>query len=152
MIPPILIALLAALLLLIGAFDVMAQVTDARAGPFDVKLLATYGWIIGISILGGVASFYQKVKKGQARWINLGELFGELATSALAGVLTYWVCRYAGLSEWLTAAFIGIGGHMGSRALFLLEKMLERWFERVSGQASAPSQHEPARGTPGDER
>lgn len=114
----------------LAAFDAYAQAASMDRGPFDPSLLATYGWMIGISLLGGIASFYQKVKRGQARWFNLGELFGELLTSALAGLLTFWLCKDAKVSEYTTAALVGIGGHMGSRALFLLERLLEKWMAR----------------------
>lgn len=133
-----------------AAFAVYAQVTRVEGGPFDLGLMWTYAWIVGVSMLGGFASFYQKVRKGQARWVNLGELLGELVTSALAGLLTYWLCRASGVSEWMTAAFVGIGGHMGSRALFVLERLLERWLERLGGNGNVTP---PApRGAPGDER
>lgn len=123
---------LAIALLALGlvVFDAYAQASAVDHGPFDLALLRTYGWVVGVSLLGGVATFYQKVKRGQARWLNIGELIGELVTSSLAGLLTFWLCKSAGLNEWLTAAFVGIGGHMGSRTLFLMERLLERWITR----------------------
>lgn len=125
-----------ALALGLAAFDVLAQVSRSSAsGPFDIGLLLTYGWVVAISMLGGIASFRAKVKAGQARWVNLGEFFGELTTSALAGLITYWLCRYAGLNEWLAAAFVAIAGHMGTRAIFMLERVLERWFGRFAETA-----------------
>lgn len=149
-----LLLVIAAFAVSLAAFDLYAQEVSSGRGPFDLALLGTYGWIIVVSLMGGFASFYQKVKKGQTRWVNLGELLGELVTAALAGLLTYWLCRAAGLSEWWTAAFVGIGGHMGSRTLFLLERVLERWLERIGGHTptSAPADPVPSRGTPGDQR
>lgn len=144
-----LLLLVAAVALGLAAFDVFGQVLRTTGGPFDPALLVTYGWVVLISLLGGVASFYGKVKAGKTRWINLGEFVGELCTSALAGLLMYWMCRWSGLNEWLTAAFVGVAGHMGSRALFLLEKVLERWLERFTAPA-APQAPTPQRGTPGD--
>jgi hypothetical protein len=149
----ILLAVLVAVALTLVAFDVWAQASGTK-GPFDLALIGTYLWVIAVALLGGAASFYQKVKAGQARWFNFAEFVGEMTTSALAGVLTFWLCEYASLNPWLQAAFIGIAGHMGSRALFMLEKMFERWaarsFGNGGGHVHAP---EPAvRGTPGDER
>jgi hypothetical protein len=126
----ILLAVLVALLLALVTSNVWAQSAPMK-GPFDLALVSTYLWVIGVSLLGGAASFYQKVKAGQARWFNFAEFVGEMATSALAGILTYWLCEYAGLNPWLKAAFIGIAGHMGSRALFMLEKVFERWAART---------------------
>ncbi len=143
------LAVLVALVCALVAFDAFAQ--GGGGGPFDIALLGTYAWVIGVAILGGCASFYQKVKSGQARWFNFSELVGELATSALAGVITYWLAQYGNLNPYLTAALIGIAGHMGSRALFMLEKMFERWAARTF-PSPAPLDPEPVRGIPGDER
>jgi hypothetical protein len=146
----VLIVVLVAVLLGLVAVDAWAQ-SPLEKGPFDLALIGTYLWVVCVSVLGGCASFYQKVKAGQARWFNFSELVGELATSALAGIITYWLAQYANLNGWLTAAMIGIAGHMGSRALFMLEKLFERWVARSVGNGPvAPP--EPARGTPGDER
>lgn len=135
----ILTVLIVGVALALAAGDVLAQVVRTTDhGPFDLALLATYGWVVALSMLGGFASFYGKVKAGTARWVNLGEFFGELATSALAGLVTYWLCRWANLNEWLAAAFVAIAGHMGTRAVFMLEKLLERWLGRFAD--SVPTQ------------
>ena len=107
------------------AFDAHAQ--EVAAGPFDARTVGMYLWVVIIASLGGLASFFRKVQNGQARWVNIAELVGELVISAFAGIITYWLARYAGLNEWLTAAFVGIAGHMGSRAVFMAEKFFERW-------------------------
>lgn len=147
-----LLIILVALALGLAAFEALAQAgRSGNGGPFDLALLGTYAWVLLVSLLGGFASFYQKVCAGHARWFNLGELAGELATSAIAGLITYWLARSGGVNEWMTAALIGIAGHMGSRAMFMLEKLLERWANRMVGASPAPmATREPARGTPGD--
>lgn len=71
-------------------------------------------------------NFYRKVKIGEARAFNIPELLGELMTSAFAGMVTFWLCESAGFSQMLTAALIGISGHMGSRAIFQFEKYIEK--------------------------
>lgn len=81
----------------------------------------TYAWVFGLSALGGFVSFMRKLKQGHARAWNFVELVGELTTSAFAGVITFWLCEWAGFAPLATAAFVGIAGHMGSRAIFQLE-------------------------------
>jgi len=90
----------------------------------------TYLWVFGLSALGGAVSFIRKVKDGHARAFNVAELFGELFTSAFAGVLTFYLCEWSGFAPLATAAFVGIAGHMGSRALFQLEGFFETKFPR----------------------
>lgn len=118
------------------ALDALAQ--DALRGPFNSATFMTYAWVVAVSALGGIASFAGKVKAGQARWVNFAELLGELFISAFAGIITYWLAKYAGLNEYLTAAFIGIAGHMGSRAVFMAEKWFERWGDSLSTNSTKP--------------
>jgi hypothetical protein len=47
-------------------------------------------------------------------------------TSAFAGLITFWLCEWAVVHPLLTAALVGISGHMGSRAIFKLERLAER--------------------------
>jgi len=85
----------------------------------------TYLWVFGLSALGGFVSFSRKIKNGHVRAWNFVEFIGEIATSAFAGILTFWLCNWAGFAPLLTAACVGIAGHAGSRALFMLEKWAE---------------------------
>jgi len=87
----------------------------------------TYAWVIMWSVLGGLVSWYGKIKAGAARPFNLTELFGEIATSAFAGITTFYICEWGGVDPLLSAVFIGIAGHMGTRFVFFAEKMLERY-------------------------
>lgn len=95
--------------------------------------LATYLWVFALSMLGGVASFFAKVKKGFTRWFNITELIGELVTSAFAGIVTFYLCEYANFHSLLTASLVGISGHMGSRAIFVMEKFFEK---RIMGTST----------------
>ena len=90
----------------------------------------TYGWVFGLAILGGVVSFMRKLQDGHTRAFNIVEFIGELVTSAFAGVLTFWMCEHASLSPLVTAAFVGVSGHMGSRAIFLVEGWLAKQFPK----------------------
>lgn len=92
--------------------------------------LITYLWIFVLSAWGGLVSFFNKVNKGQARRFNVTELIGELVTSAFVGVLTFWLCEWGNLPQLLTAAFVGVSGHMGSRALFKAEFLIELWVDK----------------------
>lgn len=90
----------------------------------------TYGWVFALAILGGVVSFMRKLQLGHTRVFNLIEFIGEIVTSAFAGVLTFWMCEHSGLSPLVTAAFVGISGHMGSRAIFMFEGWLAKQFPK----------------------
>ena len=95
--------------------------------PTSFSLL-TYLWVIGLSVLGGVVNFMRKLQTGHARMFNLVELIGELVTAGFSGVITFYLFTQAGFDPLLTAAAVGVSGHMGSRALFLAEGWLTRMF------------------------
>jgi len=88
--------------------------------------LLTYLWVIAISSWGGMVSFYRKMRMGYSRPFNVVEMVGEISTSAFVGVLTFWMCEAASINPLISAALIGISGHMGSRAIW----QFERWAER----------------------
>ena len=95
--------------------------------PANYSLL-TYAWVFALSMLGGAVNFLNKVRSGAARAFNFTEFAGELATSGFAGLLTFWLCEAGSISPLLSAVLIGISGHMGSRAIFRIEKWAEDKF------------------------
>lgn len=98
--------------------------------PFFTTIadLLTYAWVFGLAMLGGAASFVRRVRNGEAKYSNIVELIGELVVSAFAGLVTFFLCRTAGFDEMLTAAFIAISGHMGTRIIFKFEAYLVKKF------------------------
>jgi NhaP-type Na+/H+ and K+/H+ antiporter len=102
---------------------------SATKDPLNYPL-SQYGLMLAISLLGGFVSWYAKVKKGEIIASNLMALIGELATSALAGLLAFYVCEWANAEPVLTAAIVGVAGHMGTRGIAALEEFLQRWLER----------------------
>ena len=112
--------------LLLTASDASAQGARTGVSIPDLPTLLTYLWVAAWGAAGGLVSFYRKVKTGTARWVNIHELIGELATSAFVGVITGLLCEAAGVSAALTFALIGLTGHMGGRAIFWLENAAQR--------------------------
>lgn len=47
----------------------------------------------------------------------------EVITSGFVGIVSFMLCDQAELSWNATAAIVAISGHMGTRALFLIEKV-----------------------------
>lgn len=90
--------------------------------------LITYSWVIILSAWGGTVNFMRKRKTGEARPFNIAELLGEIFTSGFAGILTFWLCEAAAIHPLITAALVGISGHMGSRAIFRIERWAESKF------------------------
>jgi hypothetical protein len=121
-----------------------AQAASDVRTPFSYDLV-TYLWVLGWAAMGGFVSFMRKLREGSARAFNFVEFIGELFTSAFVGVLTFWICEWAGLSQMLSAVFIAITGHMGSRALFIAEKIAQKWFENKAGVITTDTTMPPER-------
>lgn len=100
--------------------------------------LITYFWVTFLSAVGGFVNFYHRVQRGLASPFSFTELIGELITSGFAGLLTFWLCEWSGVSTLLTPVLVGISGHMGARAIF----QMERWAEEKFGQPPAMDRRE----------
>lgn len=96
--------------------------TEVDAGPLAPGQLMPTLIMFAIAAAGGFVAFYRKWKDGNVRAFNFTELVGELVVSGLCGVGAYWMCRAFEINPWMTAALVGMVGHMGSRAIFLLEQ------------------------------
>jgi peptidoglycan/LPS O-acetylase OafA/YrhL len=118
---PVMIA--AALVALLAVASTLATAAGDR-DPFDYSLL-TYVWVLLLSAFGGMVNFSRKLNEGRTSVFRLTEFIGELVTSSFAGLLTFWLCESAGVDKLIAAVLIAISGHMGSRAIFRMEKWLE---------------------------
>ena len=130
---------------LIVAMLVPAIAWAQTKGPLDYSL-KQYGFILGTALLGGLVSWSARIRKGDAQAWNLAQLIGELSTSAFAGLLAFWICEWSGAPALLSAALVGIAGHMGTRAISAFEAFaLRRWGVQQHGAAepaTAPAQRE----------
>jgi len=92
----------------------------------------TYAWVLVLSSWGGVVGYLRKVNSGQLDRFSLTHLAGEIMTSAFAGVITYWLATAADINDLVTAALVGVSGHMGTRAVCMIETYLQ---EKVAPKA-----------------
>lgn len=113
----------------------LPQLARADAAAMAIKdplayPLRQYGLILAISMAGGFVNWFSRVRSGQTP-VSLMALIGELATSAFAGLLSFWVCAYMDVPLTLTAAIAGMVGHMGGRGIAWAEDKLQRRAERI---------------------
>jgi len=82
-----------------------------------------YIWFLVLAVWGGTASYISRIRKHKLTF-SLIELIGEWAISGFAGVITALVCYSFHWDFVLVAAASGIAGHMGGRAIGMLEYWL----------------------------
>ena len=102
-----------------------ALAETAPKNPLDYPL-KQWMFILGLALFGGWASWWAKVRDGKVHAYNLSSLIGELAISAFVGVVVFFVCEYMNFPPLLTAAVVGVAGHMGTKALTLIEDIAEK--------------------------
>jgi hypothetical protein len=79
-----------------------------------------YLWFVLLALWGGTVSYISRVRKNKTPF-SLVELLGEWTISGFAGLITAYICAEMEFSFYVTAALTGICGHMGGRAIFILE-------------------------------
>lgn len=100
--------------------------------PFGYSVV-TYVWVLLLAVWGGVVNFIQRLKRGEAKAHNIVELIGEVVISAFVGVVTFYLCELSDFPQILTAALVAISGHMGTRALFVFERVIEKIIKNKAG-------------------
>lgn len=86
---------------------------------------ATWLLAIGMSCAGGLINWYGRLKQGHTRAFNIVELIGETFTAAFVGLGVFMAGTALDQPLGLCAAMAGIGGHMATRLLFAVERMIE---------------------------
>ena len=126
---------LAALALFLHLGGAMAQ---SPKNPLEYPI-KHWVFILLMAMLGGLASWYNKVKRGEVAATNLFALTGEFVVSALAGLLAFLICDYFNVPIGITGAMAGLSGHAGARALAVGEVLLQRFVEKRLGiEATKP--------------
>lgn len=104
---------------------------DGSGGNNFIKALSNanieyfgYLWFIILAVWGGTVNYINRVRS-ERNPFSLVELLGEWMVSGFAGLITAYLCAEMGFSFYLTAALTGISGHMGGRAIFIMERMLQ---------------------------
>ena len=78
-----------------------------------------------LSTWGGVVNHITTLRSGRKKF-RLKELIFDLVVSTFAGLITFYFCRSAGISETMSAVLIAISGHMGTRAIAGFETVYRR--------------------------
>lgn len=102
------------------------RVTD----PIGGYKLSIYLWVVLWSLAGGLTGYLRKLKGAYCRF-SITEFFGECTISVVVGLVTFWLCKSAGIGPEMTAVNISITSHMGTRALILLERQVTLGLTRL---------------------
>lgn len=93
---------------------------DPTVWPWTVWLLG-----LGMSLAGGFINWYSRVRAGNIASFNLIELIGELFTSGAVGIGVFMALESWDQPLGICAALAGVGGHMSTRLLFAVGRVIE---------------------------
>lgn len=109
----------------------MIDPTDSELSKAIERVLG-FGWFLFLAGWGGTANYLSRIKKSQSRF-SFVEWVGECAISGFAGIMTLLICYRFGIDFFLSGALVGMAGHMGGRAIFIIENLGQRYAARKLG-------------------
>ena len=80
-----------------------------------------YFWLVILALWGGTAGYISRLKQNRGMVFSLAEWVGELTISGFAGLIMAYLCAEMHVSWYMTAVATAITGHMGGRALYMIE-------------------------------
>lgn len=85
----------------------------------------TYSWMIGLAVWGGLVRYYQRIQAGHDtfRWVTF---IGEIIASGFFGIVTFYLAAAADIEPLITAAMVGISGHMGVCVNFYIRSFIQK--------------------------
>lgn len=110
--------------------------------PLDYPL-SRYLLFALIGLMGGLVArlqYWASNERPHCWKCALVRLTADLLTSGFCGILMFWIAVHFEWSGVIAAALAGICGHMGSRTLFLIERIL---IKRLETYAQIAPQEEP---------
>lgn len=113
----------------------------AKAFTFLDAVGLSWVWVLLLAIWGGTASYVARVRRMKTPF-SLAELVGEWTISGFAGVITGYLCMAASFPPYLTVAFAGISGHMGGKAIALMEGRVSHWLS-AAGKIETKNEDHP---------
>ena len=84
-------------------------------------------WSVFLALLlsawGGAVSYLHRVSRGKLR-CSIREFTIEIFTSLFAGMIVFFISVSFGVPPWAAGALSGLGGHAGTRTIFLLQSLV----------------------------
>lgn len=96
----------------------------------------SYAFVIFVSCWGGLVNYLHKIQSDKTGSFSITALISDLSISGFSGIIVFWLCMWKEVDMLLTSVAVGIAGHLGSRTIFLIEKVLENKYGKYFKQES----------------
>jgi len=105
---------------------------DPNLGPDEVPLKVIL-LVAGLAMLGGLAHFLDRIRKGDLRAHWALELACDTLYSLAAGLLVWYITIATVGCQFTAAAAAIVGGHLGARFMFMVQRVLvDRILDRLA--------------------
>jgi len=96
---------------------------------------ATYISYILIAVAGGFVSHISKLRTGEISKFRLVALIADMAVSGFAGLLIALLASSFNITGDMVYFLSGMSGHLGARAIFLMQLSLENKLKSLGSKA-----------------
>jgi uncharacterized membrane protein len=113
---------------------------DPSLGPDEVPLRVLL-MVIALAMLGGLAHFLDRVRKGELRAHWGLELACDSLYSLAAGLLVWYIAVASIGCQFTAAALAIVGGHLGARFMFMVQRVV---VDRILDKLAADDTDKPS--------
>lgn len=99
-----------------------------------------------LAAIGGAVQYFNKIDR-RGTPFSFAKFLLEVGTSGFVGIVSFELCDSAGFGWQMTAAIVAISGHMGAKALVIMENALIRRFENGYCERGTGTQEETSQQT-----
>jgi hypothetical protein len=105
--------------------------------PNNYSFLA-YLVVTGISLFGGVSGYLRKIQRGLTKKFSVFELITEAFISVFVGFSAFYLCELNEMDSNATRAIVLITSHFSTKAIYILEFLMDRQAERIGIKPTKP--------------
>lgn len=122
-----------------GAGEIKMNSNHVNAMPEKTPLDYPMVQYLLVALLGSIGGFVSIIQEfieqiGKCWKRAIARAIASMVTSGFCGVLAFWLCESLGVKPLMTAFVIGISGHMGGRALKIVEKIVVDKINSINGE------------------
>lgn len=99
---------------------------DSKSWVNELLTYKGFIWLALLAMWGGTVRYISRLRTDKTEF-RVAELIGEWFISGFAGILVAYICLSMDMSWQMTSFMVGVAGHMGGRAIFVLEARFKRF-------------------------
>ena len=104
--------------------EIVANLSATCEPGNPIDFIRSTWHFLGLAMWGGIANYAARVKAGIIPHWSIFEMAGDMVISGFVGSMAYILCQEMQMSAYVTGATVGVAGHLGSRSVFIFERII----------------------------